>query len=234
MARGTQLADLVKMLRAELGHTMEPGVAEQANPRLKVLLSTKQKGLASAMDWPFLERRWETTVSPGTNIIDVPINTPDERINFERPVKLEVLYNSIWLPTFFGIGADEYNVLTDRQDPIQRWRFYGESATAEQDSIELWPSPATEATLRFTGQRVLRPLEADTDRCDLDDLLIVFMVAADLALESEMRNASFKMAMAQERLRMVRQVYPNRDEPLVLGQNLRQPVKKKLILIAPA
>lgn len=227
MARGTALSVLRTMLRAEIGQTLNTSAATQGDPRLNQLLSNKQKWLSSEFDWPFLEQRWTTNV--GGRFVNVPVTTdgPDVgsfQINFERPVVVETKFNNKWSLVEYGIGSEEYNALDSEQqqpeDPIQRWRF----ATNVDDpsnpaQIEVWPLPATSNPLRITGQRALLTLSQDTDTADLDDVLLVYFVAADLMLEKDMENATAKVQMAQRRLQQLRQVYPNRDEKLVLGKN---------------
>jgi hypothetical protein len=227
MARGSTLATIRLMLRAEIGQTMNTSAGTQGDARLNQLLSNKQKWLASEYDWPFLEQRWTTTI--GARFVPVPTVTdgPDAgsmAVNFERPVRLETKFNNKWCLIEYGIGSEEYNALDSEEqqpeDPIQRWRF----ATNVDDpvnpgQIEVWPLPATSNPLRITGQRALLTLSADSDTADLDDVLLAYFVAGDLMMEKDMENAQMKIQMAQRRLQQLRQVYPDRDEKLVLGKN---------------
>lgn len=217
--RGRKLVELVKMVKGELGHNMETGVAVNGDARLKQMFENTQLLLSSQLDWPFLERQWDKVIEPGIQTTPMPINMPaGERINTERPMKAEVLFDTFYQPVFFGIDSCEYNILTTHQDPITRWRYHSDGELG--DVIEVWPIPVTAQTLRITAQRQLRPLKADTDVADLDDLLLVYFVAADLSQETESKSAPAKAMKAKERLRSVTQTIANRPEPIVLGANL--------------
>lgn len=232
--RGETLVNLVRKLKGELGYSLESGVAVQSDARLKVLFSTKQDLYASLYDWPFLKREWNVTLAGGASTFNQPVNAGLEKINWERPVLLEAMYGQLWHKLEMGIGSQEYNVLTEAQDPVQRYDFSADGA--DGDVIKVWPTPVSETSIRLTGQRRTRPLAADTDVADLDDLLLVFSVAADLAMEAEAKNAQYKLKQSTERLRQVLQTAPTRDdEPLVLGQCSTARDKKRLIpvIVAP-
>jgi hypothetical protein len=216
--RGRKLVELRNMLKAELGMSLEVGVAPQADRRLDLLLENKQLLLSSQLDWPFLERLWDTPVAAAVSTVPMPINPPDERINTERPMKVEVLFDTFYQPVFYGVDSCEWNTMTAPQDPIQQWRYKSDEALG--DVLEVWPTPVTAQTLRITAQRRLRPLKADTDVTDLDDLLLVYFVAADLTQEADSKSAPIKAMMAKERLRSVTQGLVSRSEPFVLGANL--------------
>jgi hypothetical protein len=228
MARGTQLIFMRQMLKAELGQTLAAGAAIQGDARLNQLLSNKQQWLSSEYDWPFLEHRWDLTVGPSVRYLPLPtiMNGPaatQTQINFERPVIVEVLFNTKWQDVIYGIGADEFNTrnsdIGEAEDPIQRWDFSTniDEPTAP-NQVEMWPIPITQQTVRFTGQRVLLPLVADTDTADLDDMLLVYFVAADLAREKDDSSAQIKLELATGRLRQIRQVYPHRYVRTILGR----------------
>jgi hypothetical protein len=90
--------------------------------------------------------------------------------------------------------------------------------TAELTIFEVWPVPALAQTLRFTGQRPVRALSADTDNADLDDVLLVLSVAFDRLMLLKRDAAAQTMAQrAQERFRALRAVYPTRTRDVIVG-----------------
>ncbi len=253
MARGTTLANLRAMLRAELGETLVTTTNLQDDRMLNTLLSNKQKWLASSYDWPFLKRKWDITCEPGTLFKTLPTTalapeTEAVAINFERPVQVEVWYNKAWLPVFYGIGGAEYTAWNsfasppETTDPIQRWQFASnvdEPGTADNE-VEFWPVNTLQQTVRFTGQRALQVLynpsvDATTNDAyvaDLDDMLLIYFVAAEMLARIDAPDAREKALLAKERLFQLRSIYPNRSEALILGRNARRRITDNRIVIA--
>lgn len=226
MARGTTLANLRAFLKAEIGDFSGTNTARDSE--VNVLLSNKQKWLASEYDFPFLQHFWDATCPAGTQYVNLPTTTADTgatntAINFERPVIVERFYNNIYDEIEYGIGRDEYNTsnfatLSNQLDPIQRYRLVTDTSEASRaDQFEVWPVPVTSQVVRFTGQRALNTLAADGDKADLDDMLLVYFVAAEILLREKQSDAQAKMVLAQQRLQKVRSVYPERDRTVVLG-----------------
>lgn len=224
--RGTTLANLRTMLLAEIGDTSSPNTTRQAE--LNTLLSNKQKWLGSEYSWPFLEQFWDQPVGASSQYVAFPTVNDSGlgetvAINFERPVLVQVFWNQIYLDIDYGIGSEEYNylnfALAQASDPIQRWRFRTDtSETTAPDTFEVWPVPVTPQTIRFTGQRTLLSLVADGDKADLDDMLLVYFVAAEMLMRSKQQDAQLKLAMAKQRLEKLRSAYPVRTQDVVLGQ----------------
>ena len=221
MARLTTLVNLRTMLKAAVGASLSVGT--QKDTIYNQLLSDMQRWLASEYDFPFLEDRWDVTAGVGAQFVAMPStaqhNGATTQINFERPVKLEQKWNQKWEELDYGIGSEEYNS-TDSdagttQDPVQRWAFAGEkpgsNGAAGTLMFEVWPRPATPAVMRFTAQRAVDALAADTDEADLDDLLIVLFVAAELTKDQAI------MGKATQRLMRLRAVYPDRVERYIVG-----------------
>jgi hypothetical protein len=205
------------MLKAEVGLSLNVGT--QKDTALNTLLSDMQKWLASEFDWPFLADRWDVTAAASSRLISVPttaqIAGANQSINFERPVTVQTKWNTLWQDVDYGIGQDEFNYLdSDRgitADPVQRWQMAG------QDKFEIWPMPASPQIVRFQGQRALAALTADGSLADLDDVLIVLFVAAEMLANEGMKNAPIALAKAQERLARLRGVYPARQRTYIVG-----------------
>ena len=226
MARGTTLAVLRNMLKAEIGDFM--GTNTSRDRELSILLSNKQKWLASEYDWPFLEHRWDLVVLPGQQFTTLPTLDTDEgeqsAINFERPVSVHALWSNVYSSVDFGINETEYNSMNfafgQQSDPILKYRLASNaSGDTDPNQIEVWPVPTVQQTLRFVGQRALATLEDDVDMADLDDMLLVSLVAAEKLQRSKQADAAMKLALAQQRMRQIRMTYPSRDQRIVLGDN---------------
>ena len=61
------------------------------------------------------------------------------------------------------------------------------------------------------------PLVATTDVADLDDMLLVYVVAAQLLARAKQADAEMMQKQAGARLQWVRQNYPTKEERRCLG-----------------
>lgn len=236
MARGTSLANLRYMLNAEIGDNANPN--QLRVQEYNKLLSNKQKWLASEYDWPFLQHQWDATCPATTRYNSLP--TTDIRgavveIDFERPV----LPFRFWTETYdsveWGIGPNEYNYLNpdlgQYNDPIQRIQMVSDAGeTLFPNQFEVWPVPVTAQTVRFIGQRALQEMVADEDTADLDDMLLVYFVAAEMLMRNKQPDAAEKMELAKARLARLLRVYPSRDQVVILGQRQQLSRQERRIL----
>jgi hypothetical protein len=180
------------------------------------------------------------TCTAGSRYFAIP--TTDTRslsvsINFERPVFVSRLYNSYYEPVHYGIGIENYNLYEgtgEPQDPIQAWQIVTNvNEASNPNEVEVWPVPVTTQTLRFTGQRNLKALSVAADTADLDDMLLVYLVAADYLAMREQANAPFVMRKAQDHLTKLRAGYPSSTKPYVIGRlPYRERENIKLVAIA--
>lgn len=120
--RGTPLASLVNMLKAEIATSQTVGTA--GDLEYQTLLSNKQQWLATEYDWPFLEQYTNVLPNSGQRYAVLP------NLNLERPLKVEVKWSSKWQEVMYGVGSEEYNYsdsdIGTQIDPIQRWRTAGQ------------------------------------------------------------------------------------------------------------
>lgn len=223
MARGNTLLNIRNMVKAEIGDYS--GTNTNADAELNILLSNKQLWLATEYAWPFLERRWDVAVAPGTQYINLP--TVDDAgvtaaLNFNRMPHVQVHYNLQYYPVTYGINGEQYNTLDfalgQQADPIQRWRLSSNpDETNNPNQFEVWPVPTVAQTIRFVGQRVPFTLAADGDKADMDDILLVYLVAADRLARLKQPDAQLMLSKAQRVLQNQRQVYPTKDKVRILG-----------------
>lgn len=235
MARQTLLSALRTMLKARVGVSLNIAAAQDA--MFNQLLADFQKWLAGRYDWPFLEARFDSNVAANGRYVDFPTNdimAQTVTMNLERPYKAEVKWNELWSLLEYGIGTPEYNYLDSDlagqiQDPIQRWQW------RTQAKYEVWPMPATAQTIRFTGQRNVAALVADSDEADLDDELIVLGVAARVLMRSKQKDAGFVQSMFTEQLTRLRASYPGRPKGIVFGEaDLSRDELRRVVPIAIA
>lgn len=226
MSRGVTLAALVTRLKAEVGDAQEANTF--ADQEYKYLLATKQQDFANGYDWDFLERRWDLACAGGSRYLTLPtvdIQGATNTISFERPILVERLYNTKYAPVTYGIGSQQYNYLNSdlgqSMDPIQNWRMSSSAAdAASPNQVEIWPIPQTSQVMRFTGQRALNPLLVDADKADLDDLLLIYFVAAERLLLRDQKSAAFKFKQAEDHLVKLRAAYAVNEEPIKIGARL--------------
>lgn len=212
------------MLQARLG---ENTTQSNTKARYYQLLSDKQQWVAGEYDFPYLEDRFDVQVPVHGRYVAFPTldnSGANLAMNMERPYKVERFWVNTWEPLEYGIGADEYNAYNSDQagqfqDPISRWRWSSDDTGSGVGQFEVWPVPVTAQTVRFTGQRALKALVADADKAELDDQLLVLLVAADLLARSKQADAQQMALLAAERLRAVRAMYPTRPKGLNFGGN---------------
>jgi hypothetical protein len=188
MARGTQLLQLVEMLRAETGRSDNVSAGRNEETSLKRRLRATQELLYQAYDWPFLKIEATKDLAAGQRHYDWPVTINPDRLTD----KIKLRWQNSWYPIERGIGANEYNsydsINDERTDPALRFEVRAVGASSEQ--IEIWPIPASnDQVLYFWGLRPLRPLTENTHVADLDDNLIVWTLAAKLLARQKSPDA---------------------------------------------
>lgn len=177
---------------------------------IKQLVKRHYYTLAEEFDWQHLNvLRNDTTgarkvMQDGQRFYDFPTN-----LNVQKIESAWVKHSGVWLPLTYGITRHDYSIYdpaqTQETDPVQKWRFHG------GDQFEVWPQPATNGTsdsdgeVAFEGQKTVTQLVQDSDRLDLDDMLVALFAAAEiLAGNGQKDAAAIKAAAAQKRLQTVR------------------------------
>jgi len=241
--RGQTLATLRTQLKAELRDTQE--VNSTLDVEYNYSLIKAQNQLTADYDWTYLNSRWDLSLPITTRYATLPTSDIRGRaatINFNRPVEVarrfDISPNRFWVGIDYGIGTKEYNARNSDlgviADPIQKWQFATNiSESTNPNQIEVWPVPASNQTIRFTGQRDVLAVVDDNDPFDLDDLLIVYFVAADYLAYRGQSNAVVVQRKAQEILARLRGGYPVDSEPIVLGRK-RTYQKENVKIIAVA
>lgn len=234
MARGTPLSTVRSMLKAELQKSLDI-TSNAQDSELNQIIFDVQQWLASEYDWPFLRARWDVVVTAGTRYLAYPTTDDDGNvfaIDFERAGDMQVFvkWNQVWQEVEYGIREmEEYNYIdSDRGqvlDPIQRWMF------DDQNKFEVWPIPATTATVRFIGQRVTTELRQSTlgvlpitwndgALLDLDDQTVVLYGTSEYLLKKDMAQASaLLLQKANTRMANIRATYPKLQKDCIIGRD---------------
>jgi hypothetical protein len=211
MALRTTLRDLVEMVRDEARLSTNTSRGTDQRGHIVQLIRRHYQMLVEGYEWEHLQLR--RTMAESRR----PLAAGQAEYDF--PAALNVLagikrawvrWGADWEPLTYGISLDDNSALdldqpAVRSDPIEKWDFYG----AEQ--FQVWPRPETNYApdngyaIAFDGQRKVEALLDDTNRADLDDLLIVLHAAAEILVENQQKDAaSLKLEMARERREMMK------------------------------
>ena len=202
--RGTTLVKLLDDLRAEARLSLNPAHNAQNRSSQVKALQREQERLWEDFDWPHLRIYPQQPVQAGQRYYETPDNMIIDRIE-----RVEIFLDGLWCKLEPGIDACEYSAwnsdLDARSWPPRKWKFN------EDEDIELWPIPninADPATmngmLRITGIRNLNPLVDDTDRADLDDIMLVGFCAAKMLASSGAKDAKLTLDAANARYARLR------------------------------
>lgn len=195
MAVGVQLQQLVKDVRAEIGHSLSVAQGQQTREKIQYLLRRTQTELHTAHDWPRLSVRRDVDLHAGTRVYDFPAD-----VSFEHAVSISYKNGTEWVPLGHGIGDTEFNqhALGEEVSPAQKWDY-----DADNDQIEIWPVPPENITggLRVWGTKALGNFIAETDVSTLDGTLLTLFVAAEMLAKQKSEDAQVKLTKAQDYLR---------------------------------
>lgn len=204
MALGTQFQELVEMARdeARLSSATSRGIDHE--PYIKRLIVRHYAMLVDEFDWEHLQLKRDQsriTLGAAQRYSDFPATLDPDYIE-----DAYVLAGSMWRPLDYGIRPEELNIVDSdnggRTAWPERWDFYGES------QFEIWPVPSgAGVVIGFEGRKKVQALVQETDRCDIDDELLVLHVAAEIlvgngqkeAAQLKMQNASARLGQARRK-----------------------------------
>lgn len=199
MAIGTTFETLTEMVRdeAKLSSNSSRGIDNLAY--ILRLIRRHYEQLYDAYDWPHMKlpkEQGRISTQAGQRYYDIPAT-----LNAHRISKISAHVGYDWIELVYGVGPEQYAVIDPdrdmRADPALRWDFVGER------SIEIWPMPASNNNLIwFEGYKDFTRLVEQSDRCDLDDILVSLFVAAEILSNS--KDGQAKAQAAQMRLNQLR------------------------------
>jgi hypothetical protein len=229
MARGTQLLQLVTMLREEVGRATSVAVGVDDLPMLKQKLSRTQEMLYDDYDWPFLRQVFPyKQLNAGEQYYDFP-----DLLNLERLEEVALWYNNLPRPLVRGISTREYAIYNSNngvtQEPAIRWDVRW---TGTKEQFEIWPIPSSNSQqVQFTGIRKLRALIADSDVCDIDDQAIVLTAAAEILAKQENASASAVAKLAAGRIKQIKGRQHGGERTRRMGQGVHGPDERIPIIV---
>lgn len=232
------LKEMRDMLRdeANMSRNIAHGVTqiEQQNS----LIQRVQEDLYLNFDWPHLRAVANREIDPNQRYAAYPDTfeyTGIDAVYWQSPDQED------WWRLAYGIGAPELNWIDSdagqTENNVQHWQNYMQPAADEQEPgappitgdtsnnmFEVWPVPTAGGTVRFTGKRKLFPLTSDDQTSTLDGPLIVLHGAAEILARQKSEDASLKLQLGRERLRLLRMrqtVNDNRQSNLSGGVSSR-------------
>jgi hypothetical protein len=201
MAVGTTLLNLRRMLRAEVGQSLNPAQGVNAQGQYDLMLDRSQRELWVGYDWPHLALRVDLTLSAGQDIYPYPTEMPFESVN--QAYCWDGVSGSNASIVGYPIPRDTFSN-TGRAWPVQFWQnqaSYTGGKTVPAGSIRLWPIPDKAGKLVILGSAPVNALVADADVAVLDDTLITLFAAAEILAQQKSEGASIKLQKANQYLR---------------------------------
>lgn len=182
------------MVRNECGLSSNTSRGIDHQDHIRQLIKRTYKVLSEDYDWQHLVIKRDFDVSR------VVLQAGDRYYNWPailNPLKVDgawVKWGSTWQPLAYGITYPDRNTqdpdANQRSDPPMRWQFYGD------DQFEVWPLPNSNGTangvneVAFEGQKRVEELLADTNRLDMDDILVSLLVSVEILSELKKMEAA--------------------------------------------
>lgn len=210
MALGKTLNELVEAVRAECKLSSNTSRGIDHRDHLVQLVRRHYNALAEGYEWEHLrlkktdDANSRVDLAAGQRQYNFPAN-----VNVQKIERAWVLHGGVWHPLDYGIDFDNYTALDPEQDqrtdPPTHWEFYG------ADQFEVWPLPSSDHAVAapyqvgFDGMRAHTQLVSNSDRADIDDILITLAVAAEHYAGIEKKAmAEMKLGAFNDRLNIVR------------------------------
>lgn len=216
MARNTTLVELVRQLRAEVGQaSTQTQIGKDYEATLIQKLQRAQQMLYDDYDWPFLRFKWVIPLQSGLRYYDFPLEFSNDFDNafsgqvldFERIEHATINYSGKPTPIERGISWEQYAQYNsdndERSSPARRWDV--KRTTDPKEQIEIWPIPSDDTQLfELTGIKKLRPLIANQDKADIDDILLVSTVAYEILAKAKSADAKVMGDIAAARIKQLK------------------------------
>jgi hypothetical protein len=201
MARGTQLLQLLSMLRSELGRpdSMAVGVADL--PQLRQKINGVYEQAYGDYDWPHLVTHFDKIpLAAGQRYYDLPAT-----LDFDRIEATYIWWNQKCSPIKRGISVSDYNTFDSTNDERSSLVMkYDIRFTGTREQVEVWPTPSDDDAqeIQFVGTLKHERLVNNIDVCRLDDLYIVLTAAAATTKDKDERETF--LGRAAERFATIR------------------------------
>lgn len=203
MAIGTQFLSLYTDLRAEVRRSSSVAVGSDDLPYLKRVINHVYRALTVDYEWAHLRvAPAKIEMAAGQQVYDFP-----DELDFDGVTEAVCWYGGANTPIEQGISLADYSVLDpsadERQDPVLKYdmRFSGSAV-----QFEVWPLPATNSSIyvQFKGNYKLSRLVNDTDKCWIDDELVLLFSKAEILKSDDADDADAALNLAQDYLRRLK------------------------------
>ena len=247
MTVGITLLELRDRIRDVAGFARGPAGSPDKDREIDELINTHYQMLLLDHDWPHLRRNFVAIpMKAGQTYYNLPEGCDPERIE-----RVSVEYSGNIYPVQRGLEDENYSQYdnlqkrAERNDPVVAYDLVFapdrqpptenvdkcanplfDPAKCGQTMIEVWPTPATDdlCKMRISGVQFGKRLQADSDKCLLDDTMIILFVAADLLAKVQSPDAENKAAAAASRLDKLkgRHNIGRRSRRMGLGTDIRR------------
>jgi hypothetical protein len=192
------LATLIEEVQFELFQVVSPAVGQNYRDFIKARLRREYRRLYDDFNWPDLRVWQDKTLSAGENFYDLPTGW-----SLTNLTHIFYRWGSTWIPVPRGIDVTLYNAIDsdggNRADPVQRWDW-------RNGQVEVWPIPATDATvMRLVGKQPFVQMVDEDDLCLIDADTVILFAAGELARRTNTEESALLLARAEGRYGAVRQ-----------------------------
>jgi hypothetical protein len=186
------LANIVRAVRAEAGHSLSTVQGTNTIDTIKYLVQRTQVELWTAYQWPTLKSRIDFPTAIGQYLYVFPTGSSFEQV---REVWASQTTSVSWTPVAYGVTE---NMISPLGGPSQKGgipQFW----SAAEDQFLVWPTPDSGGyTVRLIVQKLLYPFLADGDMSTIDATAITLFTSAELLARAKAEDASVKLQKAQK------------------------------------
>lgn len=202
MSTGVALSQLIADVQLELGHSTNTSVGQNFRGHITHRIQREYERLYRDFTWPHLRKWVDLVLVAGTKTYTLP-SVGGDPLMLADVREVFTKWGGQYEKLTRGIEIDDYNCLDSdagmRADPAQKWQPQGET------QIEVWPLPASAATLRFLALQPFKPMALETDLCRLDDQLISLFASAEYLTRQGSKEAPAVMMRAQQHYMTLKQ-----------------------------
>jgi hypothetical protein len=171
---------MLEMLRLEIGASLNPAHGDGETRGHIIDLRIAQENIYDEHVWPGFDIRKDITLEAGSYLYTIP-----DDMDLSKAVTVWIEVDGEWREINRGFDTGDFGIsdpeVGETADRVLAWDIVSRpDIDADRPMIQIWPAPNKAMTLRFEGRRKLRSLRLQTDRCELDDQLIVLAASAKI------------------------------------------------------
>lgn len=189
------LANMVRNLRSEAGHSLSVAQGSNQLETLKYLLKRTQEELWTAFTFPDLKHRGHISMTEGAYLYNFPTGMTYDQV---RQAWSATASSDNWSPVGFGIPEDLIRTDGTSVTTGDRPALWDTDGGGQ---VRVYPTPsASGGALRLIGNKPLAPFVNDADMSTLDATVVVLFTAAELLARAKAEDAPGKEKKAQRHL----------------------------------